>query len=122
MRLRTIILALFLLGPTAHAGELLPLQNSAPNPESSGPSIEELRAQRAQAIAIARAQCAVMLQNTPTQDRLYVLLNECYKHNAHVFRPIEGVPAEVEVVPPPYDPNRAPVFQPDPLGQTPLTR
>ena len=47
-------------------------------------------------------------------------MNECYKDNAHVFRPIEGAP--VEVGPPPYDPNRHPLFQPDPLGQTPLTR
>ena len=81
---------------------------------------DEMRRARREAIALARAQCAVMLQNTPTQDRLYVLMNECYKDNAHVFRPIEGAPAEGG--PPPYDPNRQPVFQPDPLGNTPLTR
>ena len=81
---------------------------------------DEMRRARAEAIALARAQCADMLQATPTHDRLYVMMNECYKDNAHVFRPIEGAPEEVG--PPPYDPNRAPVFQPDPLGNTPLTR
>ena len=81
---------------------------------------DEMRQARADAIALARAQCATMLQNTPTPDRLRVMMEECYKDNAHVFRPIEGAPQEVG--PPPYDPNRAPVFEPDPLGQTPLTR
>ena len=80
----------------------------------------EMRLARAEAIRAARAQCALKLQNTPQEDRLHVMMNECYKENAWVFRPIEGAP--VEVGPPPYDPNRAPVFQPDPLGQTPLTR
>ena len=81
---------------------------------------DEMRQARAEAIAIARAQCAELLSSTPQKDKLHVMMNECYKHNAHVFRPIEGAPEEVG--PPPYDPNRAPVFQPDPLGQTPLTR
>ena len=81
---------------------------------------DEMRQARREAIAIARAQCASLLQQTPRDDRLNVLMNECYKDNAHVFRPIEGAPAEVG--PPPYDPNRQPVFQPDPLGNTPLTR
>ena len=80
---------------------------------------DEMRQARAEAIAIARAQCAELLSSTPQKDKLYVIMNQCYKHNAHVFRPIEGVPGEVA---PPYDPNRAPVFQPDPLGNTPLTR
>ena len=81
---------------------------------------DEMRQARREAIAIARAQCANLLNATPDADRLRVLMSECYKDNAHVFRPIEGAPAEVG--PPPYDPNRAPVFQPDPLGNTPLTR
>ena len=81
---------------------------------------DEMRQARAEAIAHARAQCAEDLQRIPTQHRLDYLMNQCYKHNAHVFRPIEGAPEEVG--PPPYDPNRAPVFQPDPLGNTPLTR
>ena len=81
---------------------------------------DEMRRARAEAIAIARAQCATELQAQPYENRLYYLMNECYKDNAHVFRPIEGAPEEVG--PPPYDPNRQPVFQPDPLGQTPLTR
>ena len=81
---------------------------------------DEMRQERADRIAQARAECATMLQSVPTHARLEVLMNECYRHNADVFRPIEGAPEEVG--PPPYDPNRAPVFQPDPLGQTPLTR
>ena len=81
---------------------------------------DEMRQQRADAIAAARASCAEQLQTVPQADRLHYLINECYKHNAHVFRPIEGAPQEVG--PPPYDPNRQPVFQPDPLGNTPLTR
>ena len=81
---------------------------------------DEMRQARADAIWAARQQCAKELQDQPFENRLYYLMNECYKDNAHVFRPIEGAPAEVG--PPPYDPNRAPVFQPDPLGQTPLTR
>ena len=81
---------------------------------------DEMREARANSIEQAREQCAKMLQATPDADRLHVLMNECYRHNAHVFRPIEGAP--VESGPPPYDPNRQPVFQPDPLGNTPLTR
>ena len=81
---------------------------------------DEMRQARADAIALARAQCAELLSSTPQKDKLHVMMNECYKHNAYVFRPIEGAPEEVG--PPPYDPNRAPVFQPDPLGNTPLTR
>lgn len=81
---------------------------------------DEMRRARAEAIAAARAQCATELQAQPYENRLYYLMNECYKDNAHVFRPIEGAP--VEVGPPPYDPNRQPIFQPDPLGNTPLTR
>ena len=81
---------------------------------------DEMRRARAEAIAIARAQCAEDLQRIPTRQRLDYLMNQCYADNAHVFRPIEGAPEEVG--PPPYDPNRAPVFQPDPLGNTPLTR
>ena len=81
---------------------------------------DEMRPARRDAILEARLQCAKELQDQPFENRLYYLRNECYKDNAHVFRPIEGAPAEVG--PPPYDPNRAPVFQPDPLGQTPLTR
>ena len=81
---------------------------------------DEMRQARREAIAAARASCANQLQSVPRADRLNYLMNECYKDNAHVFRPIEGAPAEVG--PPPYDPNRAPVFQPDPLGNTPLTR
>ena len=80
---------------------------------------DEMRAARAAAIAEARAQCATMLSVTPTVDRLDVLMTQCYKNNAEVFRPIEGAP--VAPTPPPYEPGR-PVFQPDPLGQTPLTR
>ena len=81
---------------------------------------DEMRQARADAILEARLQCAKELQDEPIENRLYYLMNECYKDNAHVFRPIEGAPQEVG--PPPYDPNRAPVFQPDPLGNTPLTR
>ena len=81
---------------------------------------DEMRQARRDAITQARAECANMLRSVPTHARLDVLMNECYRHNADVFRPIEGAPPEVG--PPPYDPNRAPVFQPDPLGQTPLTR
>lgn len=81
---------------------------------------DEMRQARREAIWAARQQCAIELQAQPYENRLYYLMNECYKHNAHVFRPIEGAPAEVG--PPPYDPNRQPVFEPDPLGNTPLTR
>ena len=81
---------------------------------------DEMRQARREAIAIARASCANQLQSVAQEDRLHYLMNECYKDNAHVFRPIEGAPEEVG--PPPYDPNRQPVFQPDPLGNTPLTR
>ena len=81
---------------------------------------DEMRQERADAIAAARASCAEQLQSVPQAEKLNYLMNECYRYNAHVFRPIEGAPEEVG--PPPYDPNRAPVFQPDPLGQTPLTR
>ena len=81
---------------------------------------DERREARAAAIAHARAQCADLLSVTPDPDRLRVLMSECYKNNEEVFRPIEGAPEEVG--PPPYDPNRRPVFQPDPLGNTPLTR
>ena len=81
---------------------------------------DEMRQARREAIAAARASCAEQLKDVPHPDRLNYLMHECYKHNADVFRPIEGAPAEVG--PPPYDPNRAPVFQPDPLGNTPLTR
>ena len=81
---------------------------------------DEMRRARAEAIAAARASCAAQLQTVAREDKLNYLMNECYKDNAHVFRPIEGAPAEVG--PPPYDPNRQPVFQPDPLGNTPLTR
>ena len=81
---------------------------------------DEMRQARAEAILEARYQCAKELQDQPFENRLYYLVNECYKDNAHVFRPIEGAPEEVG--PPPYDPNRQPVFQPDPLGNTPLTR
>ena len=81
---------------------------------------DEMRQARRDAILEARLQCAKELQDQPFENRLYYLMNECYKDNAHVFRPIEGAPEEVG--PPPYDPNRAPVFEPDPLGNTPLTR
>ena len=81
---------------------------------------DEMRAARAAAIVQARLDCADLLSVTPTVDRLDVLMTQCYKNNAEVFRPIEGVP--VEVGPPPYDPNRQPIFQRDPLGNTPLTR
>ena len=81
---------------------------------------DEMRQQRREAIRVARASCAEQLQTVPHADRLHYLMNVCFADNAHVFRPIEGAP--VEVGPPPYDPNRAPVFQPDPLGNTPLTR
>ena len=81
---------------------------------------DEMRRARADAILEARFQCAQELKDQPLENRLYYLMNECYKDNAHVFRPIEGAPEEVG--PPPYDPNRQPVFQPDPLGNTPLTR
>ena len=81
---------------------------------------DEMRRARAEVILEARLQCAKELQDQPFENRLYYLMNECYKDNAHVFRPIEGAPEEVG--PPPYDPNRAPIFQPDPLGNTPLTR
>lgn len=109
-----------ILAAPLYAQELLPLQNSLPPEQTSEPDMDELRRRRALAIAEARASCARQLQSVPQADRLYYLMNECYKDNAHVFRPIEGAPAEVS--PPPYDPNRAPVFQPDPLGNTPLTR
>ena len=109
-----------ILAAPLYAQELLPLQNSLPPEQTEEVDIKELRRRRALAIAAARASCAEQLQSVPQAEKLYYLMNECYKHNAHVFRPIEGVPQEVG--PPPYDPNRQPVFQPDPLGNTPLTR
>ena len=69
---------------------------------------DEMREARAQAIAMARAQCASMLQQTPTADRLNVLMNECYKDTAHVFQPIEPSPP-----PKPFN-TGTPVFHPDP--------
>ena len=107
MRLQTILIGLFLLGPTAHAEELLPLQNSAPTEEVT---IEDLRRARAEAIAAARASCARQLQTVPYEDRLYYLMNECYKDNAWVFRPIEGVPEEARR---PVN-TGTPIFHPDP--------
>ena len=81
---------------------------------------DEMRQARAEAIAGKLcASCASELH--PQADRLHVLMKECYKDNAHVFRPIEGAP--VEVGPPPYDPNRQPVLSNlTHLGNTPLTR
>ena len=109
-----------ILAAPLYAQELLPLQNSLPPEQTEEVDMDELRRRRAEAIAAARASCAAQLQTVAREDKLNYLMNECYKDNAHVFRPIEGAPEEVG--PPPYDPNRAPVFQPDPLGQTPLTR
>ena len=77
---------------------------------------DEMRQARAEAIALARAQCADLLSVTPDADRLRVLMSECYKNNEEVFRPIEPSPP-----PKPFNTGR-PVFQPDPLGNTPLTR
>ena len=68
---------------------------------------DEQRQERARLINEARAQCADMLQATPTADRLHVLTKECYKDNAHVFRPIEPLP-------PVQNGPRTPVFNPDP--------
>ena len=69
---------------------------------------DEMRQARADAIALARAQCADMLQATPTRDRLHVMMNECYKDTAHVFQPIEPSPP-----PKPFN-TGTPVFHPDP--------
>jgi len=69
---------------------------------------DEMRQARADAIALARTQCASLLSDTPTEDRLYVMMNECYKDNAHVFQPIEPSPP-----PKPLNTGR-PVFNPDP--------
>jgi len=69
---------------------------------------DEMRQARADAIALARAQCASLLSDTPTEDRLYVMMNECYKDNAHVFQPIESSPP-----PKPFS-TGTPVFHPDP--------
>ena len=69
---------------------------------------DEMRQARADAIALARAQCATMLQNTPTPDRLRVMMDECYKDNAHVFQPIEPSPP-----PKPFNTGK-PTFHPDP--------
>ena len=69
---------------------------------------DEMREERAQAIALARAECAAKLQQVPTADRLDFLMNECYKENAHVFQPIEPSPP-----PKPFN-TGTPVFHPDP--------
>ena len=68
----------------------------------------EMRLARAEAIRAARAQCAAKLQATPQEDRLYVMMNECYKENAWVFQPIEPSP------PPKPFRSGTPVFHPDP--------
>ena len=68
----------------------------------------EMRLARAEAIRAARAQCALKLQGTPQEDRLYVMMNECYKENAWVFQPIEPSP------PPKPFRSGTPVFHPDP--------
>ena len=69
---------------------------------------DEMRQARADAIWAARQQCASMLQQTPTSDRLHVMMNECYKDNLHVFQPIEPSPP-----PKPFN-TGTPVFHPDP--------
>ena len=69
---------------------------------------DEMRQARADAIALARAQCASLLSDTATEDRLYVMMNECYKENAWVFQPIEPSP------PPKPFRSGTPVFHPDP--------
>ena len=69
---------------------------------------DEMRQARRDAIRLARSQCALMLQSTPREDRLHVMMNECYKENAHVFQPIEPSPP-----PKPFNTGR-PVFHPDP--------
>ena len=69
---------------------------------------DEMRQARADAIWAARQQCASMLQQTPTADRLHVMMNECYKDNLHVFQPIEPSPP-----PKPFN-TGTPVFHPDP--------
>ena len=69
---------------------------------------DEMRQARADAIALARAQCAELLSSTPQKDKLYVMMNECYKHNAHVFQPIEPSPPAK-----PFNTGR-PIFLPDP--------
>ena len=58
---------------------------------------------------------------TPDPDRLnYSYDEECYKHNADVFRPIEGA-RQLNWSTTLWS-QQQPVFQPDPLGNTPLTR
>ena len=69
---------------------------------------DEMRRARADAIALARAQCAELLSSTPQKDKLRVMMNECYKDNAHVFQPIEPSPP-----PKPFNTGK-PVFHPDP--------
>ena len=69
---------------------------------------DEMRQARADAIALARAQCAELLSSTQQKDKLYVMMNECYKQNAHVFQPIEPSPP-----PKPFN-TGTPVFHPDP--------
>ena len=69
---------------------------------------DEMRRARADAIALARAQCAELLSSTPQKDKLRVMMNECYKDNAHVFQPIEPSPP-----PKPFN-TGTPVFHPDP--------
>ena len=56
---------------------------------------DEMRQARAEAIAARLASCARELQSVLQADRLYYLMNECYKDNAHVFNPIEGAPVVV---------------------------
>ena len=69
---------------------------------------DEMRQARADAIREARYQCALMLKDTPREDRLHVMMNECYKDNLHVFQPIEPSPP-----PKPFN-TGTPVFHPDP--------
>ena len=69
---------------------------------------DEMRQARADAIWAARQQCASMLSVTPTEDRLRVLMSECYKNNGEVFRPIEPSPP-----PKPFN-TGTPTFHPDP--------
>ena len=68
---------------------------------------DDQRQERAALIRQARAQCAQLLQATPTADRLNVLMKECFKDNAHVFIPIEPSP-------PVQSGPRTPIFNPDP--------
>ena len=102
-KILTIIMGYLVMTPVAYAQS-----NILTYDEFRPLTLEERREIQREDILAARASCARQLQSVPEADRLYYLMNECYKDNAHVFLPIGPVES-----PKPVN-TGTPVFHPDP--------